>query len=106
MNTKESSEPRAITPEELRDQLLGHMRQMAKYWAEVDSDRHHTILDRINGFGHSVLAMLDGESIGLPAFDLVAKPHEDDKQYQIDNEENWIEDETRISDTLHDHWYK
>ena len=100
-------EPRAITSDELRDALLEHMRSMAKYWAEVDSvDGPRTTLSRIEGFAHSVLAMLDGCSPEIPAFDLVAKPHESDKQYHIDNDENWIEDETRISDMLHEQWHE
>lgn len=103
-----TDKPRAVTAEELRDQLLDHMLCMARYWAELESENHTTVLSKIEGFAHSVLVMLDGCSCssGLPAFDLVAKPHPDDKQYHIDNEENWIEDETRISDMLHEHWYK
>lgn len=98
--------PRAITADELRDQLLDQMRHMAKYWAEVNSEDHATVQSKIEGFGHSVLAMLDGCTPGLPAFDLVAKPHEDDKQYCIENGEAWVEDETRISDMLHEHWHE
>jgi hypothetical protein len=101
-----SDEPRAITADELRDELLDHMRHMARYWANVDSDDFKTVHSKIEGFAHSVLVMLDGCSDGLPAFDLVAKPHEDDKQYNIDNGEDWIEDETRIINMLHEYWYK
>jgi hypothetical protein len=59
----------------------------------------------VDGVVHSILAMLDGESLGLPAFDLVAKPHPDDKKYHQSRGEGWIEDVTRISDTLHEHWH-
>lgn len=97
---------RAITSEELRDQVLEHMRSMVHYWANVESASLTTVERRLEGFGHSILVMLDGCSMELPAFDLVAKPDPDDKQYCIDNGEDWIEDETRISCQLHDHWFK
>lgn len=97
------AKPRAITADELRDQLLDHMRYLVKYWANIE---HITVQEKIEGYSHSVLAMLDGCTTEFPAFDLVAKPHEDDKQYCIDNDQNWIEDETRISNMLHEHWYK
>jgi len=100
-------EPRALTSEELRDQLLDRMHEIARYWSavEIKEPDRNTILGRIDGALHSVLSMLDGCS-SLPAFDLVAKPHPEDKQYNIDEDENWIEDETRISDMLHEHWYR
>jgi len=101
-----SDEPRAITSDELRDMLLDHFHELARYWADVNSEHHKTTQSKIEGFVHSVLATLDGCSPGLPCFDLVAKPHEDDKQYCKDNGENWIEDETRISDMLHEHWHR
>jgi hypothetical protein len=79
------------------------MKGLAKYWATVDGEK--SVQDRIEGAMFSTLAMLDGSSIDLPGFDLVACPHEEDKQFHIDNGENWIEPETRISDALHEHWY-
>ena len=97
------SEPRAITADELRDKVLRHMKHMAKYWATVEGEPR-TVQDRIEGALFSTLAMLDGAGIGLPAFDLVAKPHADDKQYHIEQGEDWIEDGTTISDALHEHW--
>jgi len=95
---------RAITPDELRDAILDHMRELAKYWATVDGVK--TVQDRIEGAMFSTLGILDGSTIGLPAFDLVAMPHPDDKQYHIDNGEDWIEEGTRISDMLHEHWHQ
>ena len=102
-----TEEPRAITPDELRERMFGHMRAMSQHWATVDAPNGpKTTQDRIEGAMFSVLTMLDGCTDSMPAMDLVAKPHPDDKQYHIGNGENWIEDETRISDMLHDHWHK
>ena len=102
-----NTEPRAITADELRERILDHMRAMAKYWATVDvPDGPKTTQDRIEGAMFSVLEMLDGVPESFPAMDLVAKPRPDDKQFHIENGENWIEDGTRVCDMLHEHWHK
>ncbi len=98
------SEPRAWTPDELRDSLLEHVRQIAHYWAT--NAQSGNLADRCDGVAFSILAMMDGCTIGIPPVDLVFRPHEEDKQYHIDNGENWIEDGTTISDALHEHYYK
>jgi hypothetical protein len=49
--------------------------------------------------------MLDGSAMDIVAFDLVARPHEDDKEYCIDKGENWVEEGTVISTTLHEYWH-
>jgi len=95
--------PRPVTPEELRDEILDHMRWLVKYWATVNGPA--SAEERIDGALFSTLVMFDGCSTTLPAFDLVAKTHPEDKQFHVDRGENWIEDETRISDMLHERWY-
>ena len=95
---------RAYTDEELRDLLLDQMRFTARYWANLKEDK--TILERIEGAIFNVLLILDGHSSGLPTFDLVAKTYPEDKQYCINNDENWIENGTTLSFLLHEHWYK
>lgn len=97
------SDPRAITPDELRDKLLRHMKQLARYWATVEGEK--STQERIEGALFSTLAMLDGSSVDIVAFDLVARPHEDEKQWHIDRGENWVEDGTVISDCLHEYWH-
>ena len=95
--------PRAKTPDELRDELLEHMHQLARYWASVPEAK--TLLERIEGALFSTLSMLDGCSINITSFDLVARPHPEDKQFHIDRGENWIEEGTAISCSLHEHWH-
>lgn len=98
--------PRAYTADEVRDMLLDHIRASARYWAELpDFDkatgRGITVQDRCEGVAFSILSTLDGCSY-LPAFDLAACPHEDDKAYHQSEGENWIEPGTTISDMLHE----
>lgn len=95
---------RAYTAEELRDLLLDQMRFIARYWANLKENK--TVLERIEGAIFNVLVILDGHSSEIPTFDLVVKTNPEDKQYYINNKENWIEDGTTLSFLLHEHWYK
>lgn len=104
------TEPRAYTADEIRDQLLEHIRQTAVYWAKLpDVDQATgkplTVKDRCEGVAFSILAALDGTAMTLPAFDLMVMPHESDKSFHIENGENWIEPGTVISDMLHELFY-
>lgn len=98
-------QPRALTPDELRDKLLNHMRRLAHHWAHSDKGEY-TIQQRIEGAMFSMLAMMDGCALDVVAFDLVARPHPDDKEYCKQKGCNWIEEGTIISDMLHEHWHK
>jgi hypothetical protein len=46
------------------------------------------VLERLEGFAFSVCSMLDG-CAALPAFDLIPHPCPEDKEYHIENGENW-----------------
>lgn len=48
------------------------------------------IKERCEGVLFSLLAMLDGSSLNLPSFAVVAAPHQDDMEYQSNNGENWF----------------
>jgi len=100
---KTNEEYRAHTPEELRDILLSYMRLLAGYWANLKEDK--TVLERIEGAMFSVLSILDG-SHGTCTFDLVARVDPTDKQYHIENGENWVEDGTKLDFMLHEFWHK
>ena len=96
---------KAKTELELREQVLETIRSIAAYWADLPdkSDR-----ERCDGLAFSVLSMFDGCTIGLPSFDIVARPHEDDKAYCQDSGEDWIEDGTLINSDvlLHEFWHE
>lgn len=98
------TEPRAKTADELRFEFLESLRELIDYWLEVKRD---TERERMSGLVFSILNLFDGTTMGFPALDLVARQHPDDKQYHIDNGENWIEDGTVINgdSMLHEEWY-
>lgn len=96
------TEPRAYTEDEVRDKILSHMRDLARYWSDVEG---RTCREKIEGALFSTLSMLDGSG-GLCAFKLVACSHPDDKEYLRARNENWIEPGTTIDDCLHEHWHK
>ena len=92
---------RAKTAEEMRDMLLAHFRNLTHYWSHQEmSDK-----EKLDGLLHSILVALDGHAGGFPcSLDLVCRPHPDDKQFYIDEDEDWIEDGMVINDDvlLHD----
>jgi hypothetical protein len=96
-----NKEPRAITSDELCNQVISHIKLMAWYWANL---KDKTDLEKCEGTAFSILTMLDGCTM-LPAFDLVAQPHESDKAFCIENDENWIEPGTTISTMLHERFH-
>lgn len=91
------NEPRAQTAEEIRDRFMNTVRAAVDSWAS-DSVQRDTVHERLSGLAHSLLCMIDGSNMGLPAFDLVASPHPDDKAYHQGEGENWIEPGTVIND--------
>lgn len=92
----------AIGAEDLRNAFLHQLADAAYYWATLPDK---TPLERCSGLAFSVLVMIDGCSMGLPAFDLVARPHPDDKAFHKAEGSDWIEDGTVITDTmLHELW--
>lgn len=95
--------PRAYTPEELRGQVLDHIRLMVQYWADLPGLDN---VARCDGVAFSILTMLDGSS-ELPVFDLVARSSDEDKQYHVEQGQNWVADGTTINEDcmLHESYY-
>jgi hypothetical protein len=105
----DDEEPRAITPEELRDRFMETCRSLADYWADPANSPSYEWPDRVRGLLHSFLVIFDGGgSGGLPALDITARPHPDDQRYYQDEGENWISDGTVINSgtMLHEHLYE
>lgn len=99
---------REYTKEELRKKFLDHIRNVTRYWASNHINPDATIQDRCDGVAFSILSTLDGSSLVLPSFDIVARPHTEDMDYCIEEGENWIQDGQIINDDrlLHDLFYK
>ena len=87
--------PREYTTEEIREKFMNHIRGLIDYWDGVEKE---TTKEKIEGFAFSLLATLDGSSMDLPGFVLAPAPHEDDKQYHIDNNENYYPENVSDSD--------
>lgn len=100
---------REKTEEEVRDEFLNHIRGLVVYWNKVD-DRDCE--EKLSGLAFSILAALDGCSGGLCGFIVAPSPHEDDKQYHIDEGRNYYAENYNsdvkcdIAGGLHDLFYE
>lgn len=88
-----------LTAEQVREEVLGHLRHLAFYWASLPDQ---TPKERCEGMAFSMLTMIDGCS-SLPSFDLVVRPHPDDKQFLIDEGEDYYVDGQVINGDVHLH---
>ena len=83
-----------ITPEDLRDELIDAIRNIARYWSKQEG----STLDVCDGVAFSILVLLDGCSSAMPcSFDLTAHVHPDDEDQSYEG--------VTISDMLHEHYY-
>jgi hypothetical protein len=88
--------PRAYTAEELRNNVLNHVRLMVEYWATLPGLDERS---RCDGVAFSILTMIDG-SADQPPMALVALSSDEDKQYSVEKGENWVEHGTVINDDV------
>lgn len=96
-------ESRELTAAEVREQFLQQVRCVTQYWSELPdiSDQ-----ERCEGVAFSILNIIDGFSC-LPSFDLVVRPHHYDKQFHINEGENYYPDGVVINECmLHEHFFK
>jgi len=93
---------RPYTKEEIVDTVLGQIEMSVVYWDSVKTD---SVRDKMHGLVFSILNIFDGTS-SLPAFDIIVRPHPDDKQFHIDEDEDYYEDGMVINDgiCLHGEW--
>jgi len=95
---------KAMTAEEARQIFLSNVRASVRYWAEHPKER--TVQQRCNGLAFSILSMFDGSSANLPEMDIVLRPMPEEKQYWIDNGEDWFEDGQVINKcVLHEEFF-
>ena len=93
---------RVKTEEEVKKELLDHIKMIANYWAKLPDKSAE---ERCDGVAFSILTMIDGCSGEMPGFDLLVSPHEDDKQYHVDNGDNYYEPKMMINNCmLHDEY--
>lgn len=100
--SKEKSE------DEVREEFLNHIRGLVEYWDGVEKD---TTKEKLEGLAFSILSTLDGNT-SLPSFIVAPLPHEDDKEYSIDNDEDYYPENNNsnikcdISGCLHEIFFK
>lgn len=96
--------PRQWTNEEACERFVEHSLGIAKEWA---SYTEKTPRDRCEGVVFSMLAMIDGSNVGSPAFNLTPRIDPTDKEWAINNECNYYEDQP-INEyiSLHDLYHK
>lgn len=95
-------ETQPYTEDEIREKFLRHIRALIQYWTTTKLDQDDTTEHRVHGIAFSILAMLDGAAIDLPAFQVMPAPHEDDKAFHISMGESWYPDDVDISGALHE----
>jgi len=98
---------REYTEEEVREQFLDHVRMLIDYWDKVNTE---TTKDKLEGLAFSICSTIDGCAMDLPGFILAPLPHESDKQYHIDNDENYYPENKEancdIAGSLHELLFK
>jgi hypothetical protein len=92
---------KAITKEEAREKILACVRTIAQEWSRQGCDP----LRMCEGVAFSILAMIDGASPGVPAMDLVLRPHPDDRAFCQNQGTDFFQEGMVINDCyLHDLW--
>lgn len=92
---------KAKTKDEMLSDFISAVNCVADYWSRVENISNK---DRCHGVKHSILTIIDGMSGSFPcAIDLVLRPHPDDKQYYIDDGEDFIEDGMVINNDVYLH---
>lgn len=90
----------AYSEKEVKDMFLKKIKSITNYWSNYESKSNK---ERCEGVAFSILALIDGCSVGFPAIDMRLAPHPDDKQYHIDNDEDYFEEGMLINNCcLHD----
>lgn len=96
------TEPRPHTEDECREMLLDDLWAAAHYWADLPEKTNRS---RAEGLLHSVLATLDGCSMGTPGFKVIPSPHEEDETYHRERGENWWPNDIDLVGGLHEQLY-
>ncbi len=84
--------------------FLEQLRAYKNFW--LNESRCPDAAGKLDGLCFSILNILDGTSIGCPAFDLIPSPHPGDQVYHEVNGENWWAEEVINDCHLHDLWSK
>ena len=85
---------REKTEEEVRKEFFNYLKVLIDHWSNVPNE---TDREKIEGYTHSLLAMIDGCAVDMCGFVLSPVVHESDKDFCIKNNKNYYP-ENDISD--------
>lgn len=94
-----------IRKEEMRELFIDAVKSHVNYWSHQDVSKE----DALDGLAFGFLNIIDGMSGSFPcAIDMVMRPHSDDKQFNIDNGDDYVKNGMVINDDvmLHEAYYK
>lgn len=77
-----------FTEEEVREKFLRKVNTLVDYWYK--ESRTPGVKEKLEGLAFSILSTIDGSSIDLPSFILAPLPAEEDKEYCIENGEDYF----------------
>lgn len=86
-----------ISQEEAKNNFIDACHACARSWFNPESKLSER--ERVEGVVFSVLNLIDGMS-SLPAFDLVLRPHDDDKKFNQNEGQDWYKDGMVINDVM------
>lgn len=103
-----------ITKEYTKDQVtenfLQNIKGLCRYWNRIEDQN---TIEKLEGLAFSILSCIDGCSGAMPGFILAPLPHEDDKQFHIDEEDEFYYPQNHeskvncdIAGGLHELFYK
>jgi hypothetical protein len=81
--------PRQMTQEEVQERFMQQLATYVHYWANVKDPQFASVEQKLSALAFGFLNMLDGTSMGLPAFEVVPSPHPLDKAYNQSEGKNW-----------------
>ena len=87
------------TEDEIRGKFINHVRANVEYWNGPLSEPYDQ-RERLSGLAFSIMVLLDGGTMVLPSFIVAPHPHSDDKQYHIDNEEDYFPENHELDDQI------
>jgi hypothetical protein len=90
--------PRELTKDEVTDKFLKHIKAMEKYWEGLPNKSSE---EKLNGLAFSILVLLDGGAGFMPSFIVAPSPHEEDKDFCINEEKtNYFPENHQIEDKI------
>lgn len=99
--------PHELTTEEVIEQFLSQIWSDIDEWDNAEPSRNpdETASDqriRMEGLAHSILCLLDGTAGDMPGFRVVPFPSKEDKDYDLEQGENWFPREDGVEEIQND----